>query len=260
MSAAETTERRAGQPDNPAATLAEALASLLRTVVVALFLLTFLLQPYLIPSESMERTLLVGDFLLVDKLVFAPDGALSRLFLPYREPQRGDVVVFHRPQPEFLVKRIVALPGDRVHVAGGRAVVNGQPQAEPYACFEPAAAIPSRDDFPVHGVPDPETDPLWTARLRMLTRGGELIVPPGEYFVLGDNRNHSRDSRFWGLVPRAAIVARPLLVYFSLKRPSATDRAEPLARASDDRLGHDGSLIGRAKNFARWGRLFAPIH
>ena len=102
-------------------TVPEAVASLLRTVVVALFLLTFVVQPFLIPSESMEHTLLVGDFLLVNKQVFAPDGRLSDYILPYRQVQRGDIVVFHHPEPHpYLVKRVVGIPGDRIRIEDGR--------------------------------------------------------------------------------------------------------------------------------------------
>src|SRR5580693_2689205 len=117
-------------------TVPEALASLLRTVVVALFLLTFVLQPFLIPSESMEHTLLVGDFLLVNKQIFAPAGqrgGLSRLLMPYRDVERGDIVVFHHAQPPYLVKRVVGVPGDRIRIEDGHVTVNGVYLSEPYA-------------------------------------------------------------------------------------------------------------------------------
>ena len=241
-------------------TVPEALASLLQTVVVALFLLTFLLEPYLIPSESMEHTLLVGDFLLVNKQVYAPPGRLGRLLLPYRDVARGDIVVFHHPHPPFLVKRVVGLPGDRLRIADGRVMVNGLAQDEPYAAFEPAASNPFRDDFPAKVYTDPEVDPLWWRQMQSLTSDGELVVPQGEYFVLGDNRNHSLDSRFWGFVPRAQIVARPLVIYFSLSRPSTTDVQQAPMEASDDRLGHDRQLSARLTGFARWKRIFHVVH
>src|ERR1035441_131064 len=120
-------------------TMPEAFATLMSLVVVALFLNSFVLQPYLIPSESMERTLLVGDFLLVNKQVYAPAGTLSRWVLPYREVARGDIVFFHHPRPPFLVKRVVGVPGDRLRIEDGRVSVNGVPLDEPYAAFEPAA-------------------------------------------------------------------------------------------------------------------------
>jgi signal peptidase I len=245
--------------------LPEALASLLRTVVVALFLLTFVVQPFLIPSESMEHTLLVGDFLLVNKQVFAPVGAtggLSRLLMPYRQIERGDIVVFHYPPDtrRFLVKRVVGLPGDRLRIQDGRVTVNGVILDEPYAVFEPAAPNPFRDEFPAKIYTDPEVDPVWWKQMQSLTRDGELTVPQGEYFVLGDNRNHSKDSRFWGFVPRAEIVARPMVIYFSLTRPSSTDVQQAALQAADDRLGHDRELSARLALFARWKRIFHVVH
>ena len=241
-------------------TVPEAFASLLQTVVVALFLLTFLLQPYLIPSESMEHTLLVGDFLLVNKQVYAPSDTLSRWLMPYRDVVRGDIIVFHHPQPPFLVKRVVGVPGDRLRIEDDRVKVNGVTQDEPYAAFEPAASNPFRDDFPAKVYTDPEVDPQWWRQMQSLTRDGELIVPEDKYFVLGDNRNHSKDSRFWGFVPRSQIVARPLVIYFSLMRPSTTDVQQAPLEAADDRLGHDRQLSARLTGFARWKRILHVVH
>src|SRR5579864_3798344 len=145
-------------------TVPEASASLLRTVIVALFLLTFVLQPFLIPSESMEHTLLVGDFLLVNKQIFAPSGGphnFSRFLLPYRDVQRGDIVVFHHPDPPLLVKRVVGVPGDRIRIEDGRVTVNGVALKEPYVAIEPAAANPFRDNFPATVYTDPNINPDW---------------------------------------------------------------------------------------------------
>jgi signal peptidase I len=249
-------ERQIGRVRIHLPTAPEAFASLLQTVVVALFLLTFLLEPYLIPSESMEHTLLVGDFLLVNKQVYSPSDWLSRLLLPYQDVARGDIIVFHHPRPPFLVKRVVAVPGDRLRIEDGRVTVNGVTQNEPYAAFEPAASNPFRDDFPATVYTDPEVDPLWWRQMQSLTHNGELVVPPGEYFVLGDNRNHSLDSRFWGFVQRSQIVARPMVIYFSLTRPSSTD----VQQAADDKLGHDRELSSRLTGFARWKRIFHVVH
>ena len=165
--------------------------------------------------------------------------------MPYRDVERGDIVVFHHPQPPFLVKRVVGVPGDRLRIEDGRVLVNGVAQDEPYAAFEPAASIPFRENFPGKIYTDPEVDPLWWHQMQSLTRNGELVVPPGEYFVLGDNRNHSKDSRFWGFVPRSQVVARPLVIYFSLTRPSSTDVQQAPLQAADDRLGHDRELSAR---------------
>jgi signal peptidase I len=236
-------------------TISEALASLLRTVVVALFLLTFVLQPYLIPSESMEHTLLVGDFLLVNKQVFAPSDRLARWLMPYREVVRGDIIVFHHSQHVYLVKRVVGLPGDRLRIVDGHVTVNGVALYEPHATFEPAARNPFRDDFPARIYTDPNVDPIWWRQMQSLVRKGALVVPAGDYFVLGDNRNHSDDSRFWGFVSRQQIVARPLIIYFSLLRPSTTD----VEQVADDRLGHDRNLATMLSSFARWKRILHVV-
>ncbi len=240
-------------------TLPEACASLFRTVVVALFLLTFVLQPFLIPSESMEHTLLVGDFLLVNKQIFAPAGAaksLTRWCMPYRNIQRGDIVVFHHADPPYLVKRVVGVPGDRIRIEDGRVTVNGTILDEPYVAFEPTSVSLFSDTFPAKMYTDPEVDPGWWREMQSFVHNGELVVPDGQYFVLGDNRNHSKDSRFWGFVPRQAIIARPLVIYFSVRRPSSTD----VQRAADDRLGHDRELSTRLTGFARWKRIFRVVH
>jgi signal peptidase I len=240
-------------------TLPEASASLLRTIVVALFALTFILQPILIPSESMEHTLLVGDFLLFNKQVFAPAGSDTHWILPYRPVQRGDIVVFHHPKPPLLVKRVIGLPGDRLRIEDGQVYVNGALLGEPYATFEPAPPNDFRDNFPARIYTDPAVDPEWWRQMQSLTQNGELVVPQGKYFVLGDNRNYSEDSRFWGFVPREAVVARPLVIYFSLTRPSTTDVQPVTQQASDDRLGHERDLAERLYGFARWNRIFRIV-
>jgi signal peptidase I len=222
------------------------------------------MQPLLIPSESMERTLLVGDFLLFNKQVYAPSGRLDRLLLPSRRVARGDIVVFHHPDPPLLIKRVVGIPGDRLRIAGGQVFVNGVALDEPYAAFEPAPPDPARDNFPAKIYTDPQVDPDWWRQMQSLTSDGELVVPYGEYFVLGDNRNHSKDSRFWGFVPRQAFIARPVIIYFSLTRPSSTDAQPPEQQAAqhaeDDRLGHERQLAERLTGFARWRRIFHVVH
>jgi signal peptidase I len=236
--------------------LLDIVRSLFTVIVMAVFVLTFIAQPFRIPSESMERTLLVGDFLLVNKMVYAPPGPWKWL-LPYREPEQGDVVVFHYPvkPSEHVVKRVIGVPGDAVHLEDGLAWVNGQPLDEPYAVFEPAYADAYRDDFPSQFYTDPGVDPGWWQQMRADVRDGNLIVPPGEYFVLGDNRNFSRDSRYWGFVPRQDIVGRPFLIYFSLREPSATDPTQ----AQDDRLGQKNDLLDRVKHCVRWDRMLRVV-
>ena len=242
----------------------QALASLMQTVVVAMFVLTFVVQPLLIPSESMEHTLLVGDFLLFDKQTYAPPGTLSRWLMPYRDPARGDIVVFRHPYPPMLIKRVVGLPGDRLRIVDGHAFVNDVAIPEPYAAFGPPLFAAGRDSFPGKIYPGPQVDPEWWRQMQELTRNGELTVPPGKYFVLGDNRGHSWDSRYWGFVPRDAVVGRPLVIYFSLNRstpigagPPSQGSAQPPA---DDRLGHERELAAKIEGFARWRRIFHVVH
>jgi signal peptidase I len=181
----------------------------------------------------MEPTLRVGDFLLADKQSFAPSGALDRLLLPPTQVERGALVVFHYPVDTslYLVKRVVGVPGDRVRLRDGRVQVNGHPLIEPYAFYSPSRPNEFRDDFPSLQEVDPNVDLPWWFELRRLTRDSDdIIVPPDEYFVLGDNRNDSEDSRYWGFVPRNAIVGRPLLVYFTLPLAEALSGKSPFNR------------------------------
>lgn len=207
--------------------------SLLEFLVVALFALTFILQPFRIPSESMVPTLRVGDFLMVDKQAYEPEGHLSWL-LPPSGIRRGDLAVFHYPvDPSMhLVKRIVGLPGDRIRLRHGQVWINEQPLNEPYAFYSPAALDDFRDNFPSLRSADPSLDPNWWMRLRHSVTAGEITVPKGQLFVLGDNRNDSEDSRYWGFVPERDLVGRPFVVYFSLLQP-AEDADPPSLR---DRL------------------------
>jgi signal peptidase I len=194
------------------------LKSMLEIIVFAVFIVTFIVQPFRIPSGSMEPTLRVGDFLLVDKQSYGPSGVLDRLLLPPAWVKRGDLVVFHYPvNPGLhLVKRVVGMPGDRIRMRGGVVLVNGRVLEEPYAFYSPSRPNGFRDDFPSLLEADPNVDLRWWIRLRGSMKDGEVTVPANQYFVLGDNRNDSEDSRYWGFVPRSAIVGRPLLVYFTL--------------------------------------------
>ena len=210
--------------------LLAAFRSLLEFLVVALFALTFILQPFRIPSESMVPTLRVGDFLMVDKQSYEPEGALSAL-LPPSSVHRGDLVVFHYPvDPSMhLVKRVVAVPGDRIRLKQGRVWINGQRVNEPYAFYSPSGVDDFRDNFPSLRRADPSLDLNWWMRLRRSVVDGEITVPKGQLFVLGDNRNDSEDSRYWGFVPESDVVGRPFVVYFSIV-PTQEDAAPPALR------------------------------
>jgi signal peptidase I len=234
-------------------TFPEAAASLLRTIIVAMFVLTFVMDPCMIPSPSMERTLMVGDFLLSNRQVFAPEGRWTRWILPYRDVRRGDVVVFYYPDPSLLVKRVVGVPGDRLRIEHGHVYINGVELKESYARI---GSDEQNEDFPPTTYTDPEVDPLWWQQMQSLTHNGELTVPAGEYFVLGDNRDHSEDSRFWGFVPRQAIFAKPLVIYFSLNwRPRPAGRMD-----ANDRLEIEKEFTAKVTGFARWNRIFHVVH
>ena len=214
--------------------LGQVLGSLARLTVVSLFIITFLVQPSQIPTSSMEPTMLVGDFVLVNKQVFAQPGHW-RWLLPYREPRHDDIIVFHYPiEPsQLLVKRVIAMPADRIHLRGGAVVLNGAPVREPFAAYAPAERSAYRDEFPNLQRADPAAEATWWIELRHRIRGGDLPVPAGRYFAMGDNRNNSQDSRFWGFVPREDIVGEPLLVYLSAERTGDS----PRGRLRWDRLG-----------------------
>jgi signal peptidase I len=213
--------------------------SLATTIVIAVFVITFLVQAFQIPSESMEKTLLVGDYLLVDKVHFASAGGWGHL-LPYTEIHRGDIIVFRFPvHPEqHFVKRVVGVPGDRVRLVNKQVYVNGKRVDEPYALHQSADTDPYRDDFPQPDLPSPSLSARWWSQMHRLVSGGELLVPDGGYFVLGDNRDYSLDSRYWGFVPRANIIGRPLLIYLSLRSPTADADAW-----SGDKLSRPGVFI-----------------
>lgn len=238
----------------------ESAQSMATLIVIALFIITFTFQPFRIPSESMVPTLLVGDFLLVNKEV-SKDGSgnpWSRLIAPTYEIHRGDLIVFHYPvEPSMhLVKRVIGLPGERVRLHQGRAWINGQPLNEPYVVFRSAAVDSYRDEFPQLGSIDPNVDSRWWIQLRSLVNGGEITVPPDSFFVLGDNRNDSEDSRYWGFVPRAAIVGKPFMIYFSVRtagEPRTDSQLPQLAAPPRSRLSS-----GMA--FARWDRAMRVIH
>ena len=232
------------------------LQSLLGTVVIAIFVITFVVQAFQIPSPSMENTLLVGDYLLVNKLCYGAGSIADRL-MPYRRIHRGDIVVFHYPvtPAQHFVKRVIAVPGDRVRLVNKQVFVNGQPLKEPYAHFSRPANDLFRDDFPRLDVAPGET-PEWWLMLRKLVEDGQLIVPEGHYFVMGDNRDDSYDSRYWGFVPAANIIGRPLLIYWSVR--GADESVMP--SSVGDKLYHFAYAITHLFQITRWNRTLRLVN
>jgi signal peptidase I len=208
--------------DRPRGTLS-IIQWLISVVVIAAFVMTFIVQAFVIPSDSMENTLLVGDYLLVDKIPYA-DSGIWRPLLPYSTIKRGDIVVFHYPvnPVQHFVKRVVAVPGDRLHLANKHVFVNGNQLIEPYTIFKSPTPDFFRDDFPTTRYISGNVESKWWLQMRKLMEDGNLIVPEGHYFVLGDNRDDSLDSRYWGFVPAENIVGRPLLIYWSMNRRMTT--------------------------------------
>jgi signal peptidase I len=232
------------------------LQSLAFTVVIAIFVITFVVQAFQIPSESMENTLLIGDYLLVDKFSFGPGGLWSNI-LPYQKIRHGDIVVFRWPvHPEqHFVKRVIGVPGDRIRLVGGKVFVNGTPMNEGYAVHKLLNHDSFRDEFPSQRSISPNVTSSWWAEIPLLTRRSDLMVPEGQYFVLGDNRDESLDSRYWGLVPRENIVGKPLLIYFSLRQ---TDD-DPFSVAADDKIERFAYRIWHLPAMARWNRMLQIV-
>jgi signal peptidase I len=226
--------------------------SLLSIIVIVLFVITFIVQAFQIPSESMENTLLIGDYLLVDKVHFG-QGGISTWFLPYRPLKRGDIVVFHYPvdPSQHFVKRLIGIPGDHIYLRNKTVFLNDAPLEENYAIHAWGDHDMYRDNFPSERDMSGQVDAKWRVDLRRYLENGELVVPPDQYFVMGDNRDHSLDSRYWGFVPRANVVGRPLVIYLSVRH-----RDDEVAGAGNDKLFSSGHLLTHVWQFARWNRMF----
>lgn len=240
-----------------AESLTHSLQSLLGTVVIAVFVVTFIVQAFQIPSPSMENTLLVGDYLLVNKLCYG-GGSVGDSLMPYRRVQRGDIVVFHYPvnPAQHFVKRVVGVPGDRVRLINKQVFVNGVAQKEPHARFTRPANDLFRDDFPRLDIAAGET-PEWWVQLRKLVDQGQLIVPQGHYFVMGDNRDDSYDSRYWGFVPQENIIGRPLLIYWSVQEGDGENTA---ASSMSGKLAHFVYDLTHLFQITRWNRTLRVVN
>lgn len=223
------------------------------TILLLLFGTTTLVQAFVIPTGSMEDTLLIGDHLLVDKLTYSPPGPVSKHLLPYRDVTRGDIIVFRYPVDirQTFVKRVIGVPGDRIRIENKQVILNGNKLNEPYKYHKTEYVDSYRDNFPS----SPNMRLLGKAD-EMLERNvanGEVVVPPGHYFAMGDNRDSSLDSRYWGFVPRENIIGKPLVIYWSYDAPTE--------RLASPTIGLD-HILDLAQNFftkTRWSRTFMLI-
>jgi signal peptidase I len=224
------------------------------TILLLLFLTTTQVQAFVIPSGSMEDTLLIGDHLLVDKMAFAPPGPISKYLLPYHEPKRGDIIVFRYPTDiqQTFVKRCMGVPGDRIKIVNKQVYVNGQALVEPYKYDKTDYLDSYRDNFPSE--PNEILEPGAIDMLAHHVVNGEVVVPPGSYFAMGDNRENSLDSRYWGFVPRQNIIGKPLVIYWSYDRPEDERETNSLTFPQ---------MVDLATHFfskTRWRRSFTLVH
>jgi signal peptidase I len=224
------------------------------TILLLLFATTTLVQAFVIPTGSMEDTLLIGDHLLVDKLAYAPAGPVTKYLLPYEEPKHGDIIVFRFPGDisQTFVKRVIGVPGDHIKLVQRIVYRNGNPLYEPYV-YHKFPYEPTRDNFPHELIPVSQYPKAETLQQEMLDKdmqNGEVVVPKDSYFAMGDNRDDSLDSRYWGFVPRDYIIGKPLLIYWSYRAST-----EDLAGSSINSLiSHMVDLTEHLFSRTRWSR------
>ena len=229
-------------------------------ILVLIFATTAIAQPYVIPTGSMESTLLVGDHVIVDKLAYAPaGGGLGSHLLPFQEPKHGDIIVFRYPPDinQTLVKRLIGVPGDHIRITHGNVYRNGICLHEPYVVHKPGY-VPEADNFPgecclLGGTPEGEQ-----RQREMLARNvvnGELVVPPGMYFGMGDNRDDSLDSRYWGFIPRDSLMGKPVLVYWSYD--ASTE--DLLGQSASSVIAHAIDLGEHFFTRTRWSRSLRVV-
>ncbi|MGE0451039.1 MAG: signal peptidase I [Vicinamibacterales bacterium] len=225
-------------------TAREYFESIVIAVVLALFIRTFVVQAFKIPTGSMENNLLIGDHLLVNKFVFGPsESGVEQHLLPLGTIRRGDVVVFKYPEePERdFIKRIIGLPGDTIELRRKKVYINGEPLDEPYVHFlEPPGGATS-----VHEV----------TSVDVREEFGPVTVPADHYFAMGDNRDNSQDSRYWGFLPRDYVKGKALIIYWSYE--SAREDYETEGAA--DAVRGFGSVFAHFFTRTRWDRMLQQI-
>ncbi|MGH9529400.1 MAG: signal peptidase I [Terriglobales bacterium] len=245
--------------EKPRETTVEFLTSLAIVLVTGLFIITFVVQAFEIPTGSMENTLLIGDHLFVNRIQFAPKTSWIGPILPYRQIQRGDVFVFLHPAEPGLdvVKRVIGIPGDRIHLRDGIVYRNGEKLDEPYVIHDPNGGYNAyRDNFPA--VPPSDSNgvnPDWALTLPQHLQGGDVVVPENNYFGMGDNRDDSLDSRYWGFVPKENVIGRPMFIYWSFETP----RDQWEQKGIGQRLGFMAHVVIHFFDQTRWRRMFRAV-
>jgi signal peptidase I len=249
------------QDEKPRETTVEFLASLAGVLVTGLFIITFILQAFEIPSSSMENTLLIGDHVFVNRVQFAPKTNWITPIVPYTHIHDGDIVVFLSPSESdlYVVKRIMGIPGDHIHLRNGVVYRNGQKLDESSYVyntgFDPGDSD-YRDNFP--SVPPPDysnVTPEWKLTMPQHIENGELVVPPGSYFAMGDHRDVSLDSRYWGFIPQENVIGRPMFIYWSFETPS--DQYQQ--RSWGDRISFLAHTVIHFFDMTRWKRTLKVV-
>lgn len=253
-------KKEAKQKEKHRETTVEFLASLASVLVTGLFIITFIVQAFEIPSSSMEDTLLIGDHVFVNRIQFSPPTPLVSAMLPYRNIHRGDIVVFLSPETPglYVVKRIIGIPGDRIHLRDGVVYRNGEKLNESYVVHKLGGVNPYRDNFPAV-TPDfsagASPNPEWQVAMRQYIQGEDLVIPPDSYFGMGDNRDWSYDSRFWGFIPRENLIGRPMFIYWSFETPPDQYKHTEIS----ERLKFFSKVVIHFFDETRWRRTFRVV-
>lgn len=249
------------QDEKPRETTVEFLASLAGVLVTGLFIITFVVQTFVIPSSSMEKTLLIGDHVFVNRVRFSPKTSWIGPLLPYSQPKRGDIVVFLSMDPRtpdlYIVKRIIGVPGDHIHLQDGAVYRNGEKLNETYARYEGGLGYdPYRDNFPaVSPIDESNVTDDWKLTRDSHIENGDIVVPPDSYFGMGDNRDVSLDSRYWGFIAKEHIIGRPMLIYWSFL---ATED-DYMQRGMGDRASSFLHVILHFFDQTRWKRTLQVV-
>ena len=246
-----------GKPQKPKETTPEFFASIAAVLVTGLFIITFALQAFVIPSSSMENTLLIGDHVFVDRMTLAPAANWVGPLIPYRHPKHDDIFVFISPvEPGlYVVKRVIGVPGDRIKLEDGVVYRNGVRLDPPFVVRNGTYSA-YRDNFPTVPATDYDgVNPAWRYALADHVENGELVVPANSIFAMGDNRDVSLDSRYWGFVPYDNVIGRPMFLYWSFQQP----RDEYTRTSIAERLQFLGTIVLHFFDQTRWSRMFRVV-